>query len=314
MGKKVLCIGIIVGDFLVKPVRKMPEKGKLNLVDRAELHIGGCAANTGIDLKKLGCNVAIIGKVGNDNLGKFLINKLKEEGIDTDGIKITDEINTSGTSVLVYPDGERSFLHSIGANSKLRIEDIDFDNMKNFHILHIAGTFVMPEFDGRPTEETLKKAKEMGLITVLDTVWNAEVEHLSLIEGTLKYIDYFLPSYEEAKVIAGKENVEEIGDFLLSKGVRNVGIKMGEKGSYIVNSKERHYFPALNVDVVDTTGAGDGYVAGFITGIVNNYNFEKCGLLANVVGAKITTSVGATSGIISWDDLKNFWTKYGIKI
>lgn len=314
MGKKVLCIGIIVGDFLAKPVEKIPEKGKLTLINSTELHIGGCAANTGIDLKKLGCEVAIVGKVGNDNLGKFLINKLREEGIETDGIKITDKTNTSGTAVLVHSDGERSFLHSIGANAEFRIEDIDFDSLKNFHILHIAGSFVMPEFDGKPTEETLKKAKEMGLTTVLDTVWDAKGRWLSLIEGALNYVDYFLPSYEEAKMITGKEKVEEISEFLLSKGVKNVGIKMGENGSFIANNHQTHYFPALKINVVDTTGAGDGYVAGFIAGLIRGFEFKKCGLIANLAGAKITTSVGATSGIISWDDLLEFGEKYGIKI
>jgi len=72
-----------------------------------------------IDLRKLGCDVAIVEKVGNDNLGKFLINKLKEEGINTEGIKVTDKINSSGTAVLVHSDGERSFIHSIGANADL---------------------------------------------------------------------------------------------------------------------------------------------------------------------------------------------------
>ena len=314
MEKKVLCMGIIVGDFLAKPVEKMPEKGKVTLIERTELHIGGCAANTGIDLRKLGCEVAIVGKVGNDNLGKFLINKLKEEGVNTEGIKVTDKANSSGTAVLVHSNGERSFLHSIGANAEFGIEDIDFEKIMEFHILHVAGTFVMPKFDGKPTEETLKRAKEMGIITVLDTVWDEKRRGLSLIEGSLKYVDYFLPSYEEAKMITGREKVEDIAEFLISKGVKNVGIKMGEKGSFIMNEKEKHYFPALKINVVDTTGAGDGYVAGFIACLVRGYDFEKCGLIANLVGAKITTSVGATSGLRSWEDLVEFGEKYGIKI
>jgi len=314
MEKKILCVGIIVGDFLVKPFKKTPEKGKTILVDRVELHIGGCAANTGIDLKKLGCEVSIVGKVGNDNLGNFIINKLKEEDIDVSGIKITNETNTSGTSILVHPDGERSFLHSTGANRTFGIEDIDFDIIKDFYIIHIGGTFLMPKFDGKQTEETLKKAKEIGLITVLDTAWDATGKWFPLIEGTLKYIDYFLPSYEEAKMITGKVKVEEISEFLLSKGVKNVGIKMGENGSYIANSKEKYYFPPLKVNVADTTGAGDGYVAGFIAGLVKGYDFEKCGLIANLVGGKITTCIGATSGIVSWEDLIEFGEKYGIKI
>ncbi|MCM8819147.1 MAG: carbohydrate kinase family protein, partial [Candidatus Omnitrophica bacterium] len=173
MKRKVLCLGIIVGDFIAKPVEKMPERGKLTSVEKTELHIGGCATNTGIVLKKLGVNVSIMGKVGNDNLGNFIINKLKEEGVNTDYIKISEKFTTSGTSVLVHSDGERSFLHSVGANSDFTIDDINFPLLNDFYILHIAGPYLMPRFIGKDLFLTLKKAKEINLITCLDTVWDA---------------------------------------------------------------------------------------------------------------------------------------------
>lgn len=314
MKKDVLCLGIIVGDFIAKPVEGMPERGKLTFVERTELHIGGCATNTGIVLKKLGVNVAIFGKVGNDNLGNFIINKLKEEGINTEYIKISEKFTTSGTSVLVHSDGERSFLHSVGANSDFKISDIDFSLFNKFSLLHIAGPFLMPNFVGDALYETLKKAKEMGLITCLDTVWDGFGKWLKVIEKSLPYIDYFFSSIEEAKMISGEKERDNICDFFLSRGVKNVCLKMGENGSYIKNEKENYYFPALKVNVIDTTGAGDGYVAGFIKGLVENYSFEKCGLIANIVGAKITTEIGATKGVKSWEDVLNFAKKFGYEI
>lgn len=312
--ERVICIGIIVGDFLAKPVDRMPERGKLTLIEKTELHIGGCATNTGIVLKKLGVDVAIVGKVGNDNLGKFIINKLKEEGIDTTQIKISDNSTTSGTAVLVHSDGERSFIHSIGANSEFTIQDIDFEYLKNFQILHIAGPHLMLKFRGEQLACTFKKAKEFGLITCLDTVWDPTDQWLSPIEESLSYVDYILPSIEEARMITKKQEKEEIADFFLSKGVKNVCLKMGENGSYIKNTKESYYFPALKINVVDTTGAGDGYVAGFIKGLTEKFSFKKCGLLANLVGAKITTQIGATSGIKNWEELLEFGKRYGYEI
>jgi sugar/nucleoside kinase (ribokinase family) len=311
---KVLCLGIIVGDFIAKPVETMPERGKLTFVEKTELHIGGCATNTGIVAKKLGVDVAIIGKVGNDNLGRFIINKLKEEGIDTEFIKISDRFTTSGTSVLVHSDGERSFLHSVGANADFTIDDIDFSLFKNFSIIHIAGPFLMPNFIGEDLFKTLKEAKNIGLITCLDTVWDCFGRWLKGIEKSLPYIDYFFTSLEEAKMISGEKEKEKICNFFLSKGVKNVCLKMGENGSYIKNENEEYYFPALKVNVVDTTGAGDGYVAGFIKGLTLNYDFKKCGLLANIVGAKITTEIGATSGIKNWNALLNFAREFGYEI
>jgi sugar/nucleoside kinase (ribokinase family) len=314
MSKKVLCLGIIVGDFLVKPVEEMPQKGKLTLVDRAELHIGGCAANTGIVLKKLGVDVGVTGKVGNDNLGKFIINKLKEEGIDISGVKISDVTNTSGTAVLVNTAGERSFLHSTGTNAHLKLEDFDIAYIKSFDILHVAGAFIMPGFDGKPMAQLLKKARENNITTCLDTCWDASGKWMELLEESLPLVDYFLPSFEEAKMITGKETPEEISELLISKGVGNVCLKMGEKGSFIANGKEKHYFPPLKIKVVDTTGAGDGYVAGFLTGLVKGNDFKSSGRLANVTGAKIATSMGATSGVSSWEDLESFAERHGNEI
>jgi len=308
---KVLCVGIIVGDFITKPVEKMPERGKLTFVEKTELHIGGCAANTGIVIKRLGVDVAIVGKVGNDNLGRFIINKLKEEGINTEYIKISEKFTTSGTSVLVHSDGERSFLHSVGANADFTIRDIDFSLFGEFSIIHIAGPFLMPNFIGDDLSKTLKEAKNKGLITSVDTVWDGFGKWFKGIEKSLLYIDYFFSSLEEAKMISGEKEKEKICDFFLSKGVKNVCLKMGEKGSYIKNKNEEYFFPALKVNVIDTTGAGDGYVGGFIKGLTLNYDFKKCGLLANIVGAKITTEIGATSGIKNWEDLLNFSKNFG---
>ncbi len=312
MENKVLCLGIIVGDFLGKPVEEMPERGKLVLTERTELHIGGCASNTGVILTRLGVQVSVIGKVGDDNLGRFLIGKLKEENIDVTGVKVSRDKTTSGTLVFIHSDGERSFIHSTGANGDLHLEDIDFNFVRRFPLLHIAGAFLMPGFDGKPLAQTFKKAKELGLITTFDTAWDSRGRWLELIEESLPYVDYFLPSIEEAKMITKKERPEEIADFLMDRGVKNVGLKMGGDGSFICNSRKESYrFKALDIDVVDTTGCGDAYAAGFIAGIVREFSFEKCGMLANLAGAKIATAIGTTAGIVSYGDILDFGKKHG---
>ncbi len=311
--KNVVCFGIVVGDFLVKPFEKMPDRGKLILADRTELHIGGCASNTGVVLKKLGVDVAIIGKVGDDNLGKFVLNKLKEEGLDVSGMMTGKETNTSGTAVFIHPDGERSFIHSIGTNAHLKLAEINFDFVRKFSILHIAGALLMPGFDGDPLAETFKKAKEENVTTCLDTAWDSSGRWMTVLEKALPHVDYFLPSIEEARMITGKNTPEDVAAFLLLKGVKNVGLKMGKEGSFIMNRSEKHYFKALDIKVVDTTGCGDAYAAGFIAGLVRDFSFEKCGLLANLTGTKIATSIGATSGVSSYEDTLKFGSKFGYR-
>ncbi|HNS32299.1 MAG TPA: sugar kinase [bacterium] len=310
MENKAICLGIIVGDFIGKPVEDIPEKGKLVLTDRTELHIGGCASNTGVVLRRMGVEVSVMGKVGDDNLGNFLLGKLMEEKIDVSRVRKSVSKTTSGTLVMVHSDGERSFIHSTGANGDLKLEDIDFDYMKNFPLLHVAGAFLMPGFDGKPLAETLKKARDMGLITCLDTAWDSTGKWKELIEESLQYIDYFLPSIEEAKMISKKENPEDIAEFFLDSGVKNVCLKMSSEGSYICNRKEKYRIIAPDMQRIDTTGCGDAYAAGFIAGIIKGMPFEKCGMLANITGGKIATAVGATTAVLSYEDTIEFGRKY----
>ncbi len=315
MDNRALCLGILVGDFLGKPVDRMPERGKLVLIERTELHLGGCANNTGVTLSRLGVEVAIMGKVGNDNLGRFVLGKLQEERVDVRGIKVSEHINTSGTLVLIHPDGERSFIHSPGANGDLRLEDIDFEYMKGFPLLHVAGALLMPGFDGGPLAETLRRAREAGLVTSLDTAWDDTGRWMELVAEALPHVDYFLPSIEEARMITKQERPEDIAGFLLDKGVKNVALKMGAEGSFICNRQgESFRFKALDIDVVDTTGCGDAYAAGFIAGIIRGFSFQQCGMLATLTGNKAATAIGTTSGVVSYEDLVAFGKRHGCEL
>ncbi|MCM8816668.1 MAG: carbohydrate kinase family protein [Candidatus Omnitrophica bacterium] len=312
--RKLACLGILVGDFVVRPVKKIPERGKLELVETCELHIGGCASNTAVVARKLGTEVSVIGKIGNDALGEFVLSALKKEGLDVSMVRIEKGITTSGTAVLVFPDGERSFLHSIGANSKFSVEDIDFEYLKNFDIVHVAGIFLMPGLEGKKLQTLAIKVKQINKILSFDTAWDSTGRWLPVIEDSLAYVDYFFTSLEEAKMLSGKSDYIEMAKFFLEKGVKNVCLKMGPDGSYVTDGKVSNYYPALKVCAVDSTGAGDAYVAGFLTGILKGYDLLKAGLLANTVGAMSVTAVGATSGIVDWDSLVSFAKKHNVEI
>jgi sugar/nucleoside kinase (ribokinase family) len=302
----VICVGILVADVIAKPVEKLPERGKLDLVDKIELHTGGCAVNTGIALSKIGIKTGIIGKVGNDGFGGFLIDTLKKNKIDVSGIVKDKNINTSATAVMVHPDGERSFIHYLGANSEFSEKDIDLNIVKKYKIIHVAGTFLMPKFDGEPTARIFKKAKKMGLITSLDTCWDSKNRWMKLLEPVLQYVDIFLPSIEEAKRLTEKETPEEIAKILMDYGVKTVGLKMGEKGCYIRTKDVQLSIPAFKINPVDATGAGDSFVAGFLTGIIKGWDLEKTGRFANAVGAMCALAIGASQGVKSLKETFKF--------
>lgn len=293
----VVCIGILVADVVGKPVHEYPGRGKLVLVDQMELHSGGCAANTGVALAKIGVGTGIIGKVGDDGFGDFMIRVLERHGIDARGVVRDPEVATSGTMVMVHPDGERSFIHYIGANAGLTEHDVDFSLLNGARILHIAGSFLMPAFDGEPTARVLRRAREMGITTTLDTAWDSKGQWMSLLAPCLPYVDYALPSIEEARMVTGKHHPADVAKVLMDHGVKTVGLKMGEDGCYIRSADAEVRIPKFDVNAVDALGAGDCFVAGFLTGLINGWDLEKTGRLANAVGASCVMALGATTGV-----------------
>ncbi|MBI1929609.1 sugar kinase [Candidatus Poribacteria bacterium] len=293
----VLCLGIFVVDVIARPIDKFPEKGKLELFDELELHTGGCANNTAIGLAKLGISVGGMGKIGQDGFGDFVLRTLDENGVDTRGMVRDANANTSFTFVMVASDGERTFFHYMGANAALSATDIHLELVKGCKILHIAGSLLMPNFDGEPTAHLLRQAKAAGVTTSLDTVWDATGNWLKTLEPCLPYVDIFLPSIEEAKQLTGLDSPPEIAQFLMDYGIQTVGLKMGERGSYVRSKGEELYAPAYQVNVVDATGAGDAYVAGFLAGTVMGWDMKRTTELAAATGAACVTAMGTTAGI-----------------
>jgi len=308
----VACLGILVTDVVARTVDELPEKGKLKAIDGISMHIGGCASNACVDLAKIGLNAVVIGNVGDDSFGEFLINSLKKENVKTDGLKVKPGVNTSSTVVLISESGERTFLHCIGSNASLTYDDVDFDIIKNSKILFVAGTNLMPNFDGEPCSRVLKKAREMGVYTALDTAWDTTGRWMEIVEPCLPYLDLFIPSYDEARLIAGKDDPEDIADVFLSKGVKLAVIKLGKDGCFIKNKEGEKYKVPTYTDIkaVDTTGAGDSFAAGFIAGLVEGWDLLKCGKFANAVGTHCVMEVGATTGIKSKEEILEFMKKY----
>lgn len=306
----VICLGIMVADLVGRPVETFPEKGKLKLVDAMELHTGGCAVNTGLALRTLGISTGIIGKVGDDALGEFMIQRLTALGIDVRGIKRDREARTSASMVMISEDGERTFIHHIGANAALRQEDIDWELVKSARFLHIAGSLLMPGFDGKPTAYVLCKAQKLGCITSIDTAWDATGRWQELIDPCLPYTDVFLPSLDEARMLTGCYEPEEIARIFIKKGVKIVGIKMGSAGCYVATEKEVITVPPYSVEVVDANGAGDAFVAGFLAGLAKGLDLKTTARLANAVGALSVTAMGASGGIRTWEETQEFIVQY----
>lgn len=305
---EVACVGVLCADALAKPVDSLPKKGKLELVKNLQLEIGGCAANAAIDLAKMGIDTALVGKIGDDGFGRFLSDTLKREKVDISGLKVDRSVPTSASIVVIDGDGERSILHCLGSNAQFSYEDVDFAIVQKSKILFIAGLFLMPEFDGAGAERLLMEAKQAGVLCCADTAWDSSGQWMKKIEGMLKYMDWFMPSFDEAQELSGRNQPSEIAEVFISKGVRNVVIKLGEDGCYVKpENMDGFTVPAYrDIKVVDTSGAGDSFCAGFIAGLVKGWDVEKCARFANAVGAHCVMQIGTTTGIRSMDEMLEF--------
>lgn len=303
----VLCVGIAVADAVGKPVDRIPEKARLALFDRLELHTGGCAVNCAIALSKLGVPPGVVARVGNDAFGNFLISELKKYNVDTRGIRRDPEHSTSFTFIMVDSEGERRFLHTLGTNACFCLDDIDLSLLDETKLVHVAGTYLLPTFDGEQCAEFLKISKNKGITTCMDTAFNDRVEdYFSLAEPCLPHLDIFLPSIEEAEKITGKKQPQDMAQFLVDKGVGIVVIKLGSEGSLVLTDSVRERVPIYRVPVVDTSGAGDCFVAGFLTAYLEGQELVECAKFGNAVAAHCIQAMGCTAGVTSRDKIIQF--------
>jgi sugar/nucleoside kinase (ribokinase family) len=304
--KKVCCVGIAVADVVASPINVMPDKGKLVLVDSIRMVTGGCAVNAGIDLAKMGIDTSVCSLIGEDAFGDFIVNELKRWGVNISGIVRSSRSATSSSIVISDGDGERSFLHTIGANGVFSISDINWEMVHQSDIVFVGGALLMPQFDGEETKAFLKKVKSFGKITILDTAWDSTGRWMTLIEGCLPYVDYFMPSLEEATMLSGETEPQKMVTIFKEKGAKNVVIKMGEAGCYVAADGEVFEQPIYKVPVIDTNGAGDAFIAGFIAGLAQGYDIRASVLYGSAVGAYCVGAVGASSWEVSKEAIEDF--------
>ncbi len=306
--KKAACVGILVADIIVEPVSKYPEKGLLMPVNSITLHNGGNAMTAAVNLKKLGVDTAIIGKVGADMFGKYLKARLADTGVDTRGLSIDAKVQTSASVLMLDKTGERSFFHCVGANGAFSLSDIDFSVLEDYELVFVTGSFLMDTFDGAETMEFLKRCKQLGKTTFLDVCWDASGRWGGLLDMSMPYIDFLMPSIDEAIKLAGAEEPEKICSVLTARGAKNIVIKMGGSGCYLKTAQMQQgiLLPSHRVEAVDTTGAGDSFCSGFIAAYARGESPEECARIANAAGAGCVMKTGATTWAESYEKLLDF--------
>jgi sugar/nucleoside kinase (ribokinase family) len=303
----VIVAGLALTDIIGRPVdlRNLPKRGALKLIDSITLTTGGNVSNVGIDLAKLGFAVGAITRVGNDSLGRFVMQHYRTFGIDTEGMIIDARAQTSATMVSVDKTGERTFLHTRGCMKHFRATDIlsRLPMLRKARILAVGYLGLLPETEGEFARLFRIVKQKTSLRILLDSAAAPRVTP-EVLRSFLPYVDYFVPSHEEAMLITGRKTPEAIVDFLRHAGAPHVvGVKLGSEGCFISDGRTAAYVKARKVKrVVDATGAGDAFIAGFIAATLRDMPPIAAARVANAVAASCVTAVGASTAIRTLED------------
>ncbi len=307
---KVACLGIQIMDILGRPVIEIPEGQNVALLEEIRITVAGTAGGTSIDLAKLGAEVFAMGAIGEDEIGNFLLTTMQRYGINTGSLKRKPGVQTSSSMLPIRPNGDRPSLHVLGANGELVWEDIDLEIIASVDYFHMGGTSLLPKFDGEPTRKVLEFAKQNGVITTFDLVAMERPDLLDLIEPCLPFVDYFMPGLKEAVMMCGLTDRQEVIRFFLERGAGHTVFKMGEQGSSIAYLKDGEVIekriPGYKVPVVDSTGCGDAYCAGFIVGLSMGWDPEKAAQLGTAAGGLVIQGLGSDAGIVDLDKTIEF--------
>jgi len=303
----VVTVGIHIVDILGRPVESVPEGQGIALLEEIRMTVAGTGAGTAVDMARLGLKVATFGVVGDDELGRWLTHKMQQEGIDTAGIAIDPTVPTSATMLPIRPNGERPALHVIGANAKLSPDHLDWDVIAASRFLHIGGTSLMERLDGQPTAEVLRRAQELGVTTSLDLIGVPQFDHEAIFGPCYQHLDYFLPNEEDALMLAGATTRAEAIAWLHDRGVGATVITLGAEGaSFAAAGHDEVVVPAHPVDVIDTTGCGDAFSAGFIAGLAEGLDPVDAARLGAAAGSCVATGLGSDAGLTTRAALDDF--------
>lgn len=309
----VICIGAAIVDIPLQPVSRDIFDIESCPLQQISMTIGGDAINEATVMSRLGHKIGLMSMVGKDVVGNYIIEHCEKNGIDHKSVKVRDGIDTSINVGLVTEDGERTFVtNRNGSLWKMTLDDVDLSRLSEGKVLSLASIFNNPLLDNKALVVIFKEAKANGMIICADMIKARLGERLEDIREALSYVDYFFPNYEEACMMTGETELEKIADIFLECGIKNVIIKTGKQGCYIKNQENEIFkVPAMKgIRAIDTIGAGDNFVSGFITAILEGRNLKECAEFANVTASISVQSIGATTGVQNREQIEERLVEY----
>ena len=295
--KKVLVLGAAIVDILVSQADESVFRTGSSPTGGIRMSYGGDALNEAIALRHLGVPVRLETVIGDDEAGKSVLQKMETANLATEGIHIRKGLRTGINVVLIDREGERSFLTDPASSLRqLGMEDIALPFPDDVGIVSLASMFVSPPLGIAEMEAIFRQAKVQGMITCADMTRCKNGETPEVMAPMLQYVDYLLPNESEAMRLTGYADAATAAEALHQAGAGTVIVKCGAKGCYVKTTGRSFWADAVpNIPCIDSTGAGDSFAAGFLSGLARELPPEECLALANQCGAKAIQHVGATT-------------------
>jgi len=292
----VIAFGDLNVDLVLSGLREKPKFGGEVLAEKLGMHAGGSTANAAACCAQLGMPTVLVTNVGDDSFGDFLLQEMQRFGVVTGHILRHTTLNT-GITVSLSTRDDRAFVTHLGTIDSLTAKDATEDLLEQAQHLHIGGYYLQSKL--RPdVPEVFRRAHDLGLTTSLDTGFDPAEEWDSGLREALRETDIFLPNESEAAGITGHQDPQKAVESL-ADCCRVVALKLGPDGSMACADQEVCVAPGLKVEVVDTTGCGDAFDAGFLHEWLAGEDVEQCLRLGNACGALIATAPGNAAHLLA---------------
>jgi sugar/nucleoside kinase (ribokinase family) len=287
----VLVVGELNVDIVLSGLASPPVLGSEVLAQGMRMVLGSASAIFASGIARLGHSVGFVGKLGDDDFGRFCRDALINAGISTAGI--LPSLRPTGATIVLSTRDDRALVTHLGAIADLGYDDLLPDLFEGFRHLHLTSYFLQDRL--RPDFPRLvREAKAAGLTVSFDPNSDPSQRWLPEIWEVLSIADVVFVNESEAQALTGLANTPESLSLLAERTACAV-VKQGSEGATAVRGTERVHVDAFQVHVVDTTGAGDSFAAGFVHGLLTKRSLRECLLLANAVGALSATGVGGTA-------------------
>lgn len=312
----VFSVGVHILDILGRPVSEIPQGQRSVLLDEIRATAAGTAAGTSVDLARLGVQVYSCGAIGDDALGDLLLMLLDRAGADTRFVLRKPGQRTSATILPIRQNGERPALHAPGATQMLEPGDLTADifdlavNDDQQAVLHIGGPDALGRWAGEPLAALARAAKDRGFLVTLDVLRIGDKRAFERLKPLLAACDWFMPNEEQLLHLTGEADLTKAMSVARDAGAGGVAVTRGADGCSVDYGDGLIHVPAINVPVVDTTGCGDAFDAGFITALLRGCDYQQAAWLAVACGSLTATGLGSDAGLTSLEAVLDLLGKH----